>query len=56
MKFDLAELKAYMMNNFQILPDQIYLWSDLKQDLGVEIWDRIELIVFIETTQQGQIS
>ena len=46
MDFDLVELREFMVNNFQILPDKICLCSDLKGDLGLEIWDKIELIIF----------
>lgn len=49
MDFDLVELREFMVNNFQIIPDKICLCNDLKSDLGLEIWDRIELIIFFET-------
>lgn len=48
MDFDLVELREFMVNNFQILPDKICLCSDLKGDLGLEIWDKIELIIFLK--------
>lgn len=49
MIFDLVELQEFMVNNFHVFPDKMCLCSDLKIDLGLEIWDKIELIVFIET-------
>ena len=48
LKINFQAIRDYMKDNFEILPNRICLCSNLSEDLNLEIWDKIELIIFLE--------
>ena len=48
MEFDLVQLRELLVNTLHVFPDKIYLCSDLKIDLALEILNRIKLIIYLE--------
>lgn len=50
LKFNFQPMQAYMNDSFRITPDKICLCSNLNDDLNLEIWEKVELIIFLELT------
>ena len=50
LKFNFQLIKQFMTDSFQIMPNKICLCSNLNEDLNLEIWEKVELIIFLEFT------
>ena len=49
MKFNFHQIREFISYNFQIASDEICVCSNLNEDLKLEVWDKIELIIFLES-------
>jgi acyl carrier protein len=48
LKINFQQIQVYIRESFQIMPDKICLCSNLNDDLNLEIWEKVELIIFLE--------
>lgn len=50
MAFSMSQFRGFLDRNFCIHPDFVSLASHLDRDLHLEIWEKVELILYLETT------
>jgi acyl carrier protein len=48
MKLSFHRIIEFISYNFHVTNDKICVCSNLNEDLKLEIWDKIELIIFLE--------
>lgn len=46
----MSQLMSFLHRSFCIHPDLVSLASNLNRDFHLEIWEKVELILYLETT------